>query len=91
MNGLYGGCMLTTTIKWRKWPEEKPPRGQYLVLSRGIITMRLLSNRFNSPMLEWYFHQDSAVDNGVTHFALPEDITTQDAAPSLGGKRGEQA
>ncbi len=81
--------MLTTTIKWRKWPEEKPPKGSWyvlVILPVEISEARWDENnaRFRNGLDGSGIHPDS-----VTHFALPEDITTQDAAPSLGGKRGE--
>ncbi len=92
--------MLTTTIKWRKFPETMPSKkGVFLVRDK---TGRMWEN-------EWWCHPDShnltAVAKKrefgwenrpqhrqygeVEYYAFPTDITTE-ASPSLGGKRGER-
>ncbi len=64
---------MQTVINWRPYPEQQPPQGgRYLVMTSQGITGR----KFYHFSKLWVTFQGSPV---VTHFALPEDITTTEA------------
>lgn len=77
---------LVTTIRWRPYPEQKPPH----TLDGGVlyVLFRNSPNPFEaiynegteefSTMDERY--GDYSKVSNVTHFALPSDITTQEEA-----------
>ena len=64
-----------TTIKWREYPNEKPTRGGwYTILANGKIIGRECYNLES----EWANDYNISSTRGIviTHFALPQDITT---------------
>lgn len=68
--------VLITKIKWRKWPEEKPPRKQsYTVrFQAGEVAMRYWDGG------AWTDDDGTRYTKiGITHFALPSDITTEES------------
>lgn len=62
---------MRTTINWRKYPEQKPPK------DAGWETVLFPSRAVGVALWDWDGWRD---DDGdlvcVTHFALPEDIAT---------------
>jgi hypothetical protein len=69
-----------TTIIWRPYPEQKPPRSiPYLVIQAGKVTR--LRFRRGARQFWWSRPAEGPVPNqyGVTHFALPQDISTQES------------
>ncbi len=74
--------MLTTTIKWRKWPEDYPKaRGMYQVLHAD-----------GSVQVSWWHDDQSWVRSKITHWAAIGDITTRDSNPpgTFDGEHGSQ-
>lgn len=73
---------LVTTIRWRPYPEQKPEDGDF-------HPVRYLPEDESDPQAiallafregAWY-DEDEDFDHSenVTHFALPEDIVTEEA------------
>lgn len=66
---------LVTNILWRMYPEQKPPRSGAVCLvltSKGIVHESKWRKWRNGK--GWW--NGRAAQAKVTHFALPEDITT---------------
>lgn len=69
---------LVTTIRWRPYPEEKPPKaGTYFVRIGEKINARRYNISALGKKAEWFTQHVEG--EAVTHFALPEDITTTES------------
>lgn len=66
---------LVTTIRWKDATKESPlVSGNYFVYVRGELTKRDWNGH---AWMAWAWGVQSVV-TGVTHFALPSDITTEE-------------
>ena len=69
---------LVTTIRWRPYPEQKPPKGDVFFLARflygGIARLCYAADGIHFQEIGMRYEPQ-----GITHFALPEDITTTEA------------
>ena len=83
---------MKTTINWRPYPEQKPPKsGWYTIMAKGHLWGRV-SNKalvgrecYRDKPADGYsegWAQDHNLSSTrgieVTHFALPKDITTEE-------------
>lgn len=76
---------LVTTIRWRPHPEQKPKKngwytvrydcedGNFEITSLGFYDGKWVESEDCKPIRERFDHA-----GWVTHFALPEDITTEE-------------
>ncbi len=63
---------LRTVIDWKPYPEQKPPEGLHLTRKADG---EIQSERYHyAPIGSWWV--DVFGKNRVTHFALPEQIST---------------
>lgn len=75
-----------TTIRWRPYPEEKPPKaGWYTVLlpAQVIERQKFIPDREGT---EWPYMASNRIDKPLA-FALPSDITT--VQPPVTNNKGE--
>ena len=84
---------MKTTINWRKYPEQKPPHGGWhtvlakgnlwgVMSKKGQIGRECYRSCPEDGYAEgWAQNHNMSSSRGieVTHFALPEDITTEES------------
>lgn len=67
---------LVTTIRWRPYPDDKPP-------AEKLWTVFVVLDSETGEVGTAIYHDGgfgaAAPLGNVTHFALPEDITTEEA------------
>lgn len=70
---------LETRIRWRKWPEEKPPSSGWCVIltKSGIIGREPYYPDSDSWAAAYSLLATHGIE--VTHFALPSDITMKES------------
>jgi len=62
-----------TTIKWRPYPEQKPDSSWFV-----YVALDEKSGRVGTAVFHGSGFGVAAPLDSVTHFALPEDITTEE-------------